>query len=119
MGAKKVIDIIVLGVAFAAGTLFVGWWSIPVIALTWGWLVGPKRRPAVRAAAGAVLAWAAFLAHDAVRGPAGRLARTLGELMHLSAIVVIGVTVLFAVILAWSAAIVGAETAPKSRAGRP
>lgn len=117
MGAKKVIDIIVLGVAFAAGTFFVGWWSIPIIALAWGWLVGPKRRPAVRAAVGAALAWMGFLAYDTVRGPIGRLARTLGELMHLPAVVVVGVTLLFAIILAWSAAIVGAETAPKSRAG--
>jgi hypothetical protein len=106
-----VIDIIVLGVAFAAGTLFVGWWSIPVIALAWGWFVGPARRPATRAAAGAVLAWGGFLAYDAVRGPAGRLARTLGQLMNLPAVVLVVVTVAFAVILAWSAAIVGAELA--------
>jgi hypothetical protein len=112
-----VIDIIVLGVAFAAGTLYVGWWSVPVIALAWGWLVGPARRPATRAAVGAALAWAGFLVHDAVRGPAGRLARTLGALMHLPAVVLVGLTVLFPVILAWSAAVVGAESAPSSRAG--
>src|SRR5581483_1022576 len=75
----QVIDIILLGLAFAAGTLFVGWWSIPIIALVWGWLVGPARRPATRAAIGVALAWAGFLAFDAVRGPIGRLARTLGE----------------------------------------
>jgi hypothetical protein len=113
------IDIIVLGVAFAAGTFFVGWWSIPVIALAWGWLVGPMRRPATRAALGVALAWMGFLAYDAMRGPAGRLARTLGELFHLSGVVVAIVTVGFAVILAWSAAIVGSESAPSSRAGRP
>jgi hypothetical protein len=114
-----VIDIIVLGVAFAAGTFFVGWWSIPVIALAWGWLVGPTRRPATRSAAGAGLAWMGFLAYDAMRGPAGRLARTLGELLHLPAVGVIAITVFFAMLLAWSAAIVGAESAPASRAGRP
>ena len=113
------IDIIVLGAAFAAGTLYVGWWSVPAIALAWGWLVGPTRRPATRAAAGVALAWMGFLAHDAMRGPAGRLARTLGALMHLPAVVVVVVTVLFAVILAWSAALVGSESAPASRAGPP
>jgi len=103
--------------------LFVGWWSIPVIALVWGWLVGPVRRPATRAAIGVALAWAGFLAFDAVRGPIGRLARTLGETMHLPAVVLVVVTVLFAVILAWSTAIVGAslrpESAPATPADRP
>ena len=113
------IDILVLAVAFAAGTLFVGWWSVPVIALVWGWLVGPARRPATRAAVAAAIAWMAFLAFDAMRGPAGRLARTLGALMRLPPVALVVVTVLFAVILAWSAAIVGAESAPATRAGRP
>ena len=111
------IDIILLGAAFAAGTLFVGWWSVPVIALVWGWLVGPNRRPATRAAVGAALACMGFLAHDAVRGPAGRLARTLGALLHLPAVVLVVVTVVLPVIIAWSAAIVGSESAPASRAG--
>jgi len=114
-----VIDVIVLGGAFALGTFFVGWWAVPVIALAWGWLVGPSRRPATRAALGAGIAWVGFLAHDAMRGPAGRLARTLGSLMHLPAVVLVVVTVLLGVILAWSAAVVGAESAPASRAGQP
>ncbi len=117
------IDVILLAVAFAAGTLFVGWWSIPIIALVWGWLAGPARRPATRAAIGVALAWVGFLAFDAVRGPIGRLARTLGETMHLPAIVLVVVTLLFAAILAWSTAIVGAsfrsESAPGTPAGRP
>jgi hypothetical protein len=117
-------DSIALGIAFAAGTLFVGWWSIPIIALVWGWLVGPARRPATRAAAGAVLAWIGFLAFDAMRGPIGRLARTLGAtMMNLPPAVLVVVTVLFAAVLAWSAAIVGAsfrpETAPAIPADRP
>jgi hypothetical protein len=114
-----VIDIIVLGVAFVGGTLLVGWWSIPIIALVWGWLVGPSRRPATRAGIAAGLAWVGFLVNDAMRGPAGRLARTLGSLLRLPPVALIVVTVLFAVILAWSAAIVGSESAPSSRAGRP
>jgi hypothetical protein len=114
-----VIDIIVLAAAFSLGTFFVGWWAVPVIALAWGWLVGPSRWPATRAALGAGIAWMGFLAHDAMRGPAGRLARTLGNVMHLPAAVLVVVTVLLGVILAWSAAVVGAESAPASRAGRP
>lgn len=119
MGSKKVIDIILLGVAFGLGSLYVGWWSIPIIALAWGWLVGSARRPATRAAAGAVLAWLGCLAYDAVRGPLGRLARTLGATMRLPPVVLLIVTVLFAALLAWSAASVGSEISPGSRVGRP
>jgi hypothetical protein len=114
-----VIDIIVLAAAFTLGTFFVGWWAVPVLALAWGWMVGPSRRPATRAALGVGIAWVGFLAHDAIRGPAGRLARTLGDVMHLPAVVLVVVTVLLGVILAWSAAVVGAESAPASRAGPP
>jgi hypothetical protein len=114
-----VIDVFLLGVAFAAGTLFVGWWSIPIIALVWGWLVGPARRPATRAAAGVLLAWLGFLTADAMSGPLGRLARTLGATMSLPPAVLVVVTLLFAVVLAWSAAIVGSETFRGSRAGPP
>lgn len=117
--AAAVITIIMLGAAFAAGVFFVGWWSVPAIALAWGWLMGPTRQPAIRAAAGAALAWMGWLAYDAMRGPAGRLARTLGQLMHLPAVVLVVVTVLFAIILAWSAATVGSEIAPASRADQP
>ena len=113
------IDIVVLAAAFSLGTFYVAWWAVPLIALAWGWMVGPGRRPATRAAFGAGIAWMGFLAHDAMRGPAGRLARTLGDVMHLPAVVLVVVTVLFPVILAWSAAVVGAESAPASRAGQP
>ena len=113
------IDIILLGVAFAAGTLFVGWWSVPIIAVVWGWLVGPARRPAARAAIGVVLAWVGFLVFDAVRGPLGQLVRTLGETLHLPGIALIVITLLFAVILAWGAAIVGSEISLSSRVEPP
>jgi hypothetical protein len=114
-----IVDILVLGAAFALGTFYVGWWAIPIIALAWGWIVGPGRRPATRAAMGAAIAWMGFLAHDAVRGPAGRLVRTLGALFHLPGVVLLIVTVLFAMVLAWGAAVVGAETAPARPADRP
>jgi hypothetical protein len=113
------IDIIVLAAAFYVGTWYVGWWSVFVIALAWGWLVGPPRRPALRAAIAAALAWMGFLAYDAVRGPAGRLARTLGAVMHLPPSVLVGVTVIFPVLLAWGAAMLGAEAAPASRDHAP
>jgi hypothetical protein len=110
------IDVIVLAAAFATGTWYVGWWSIPVLALAWGWWVGSSRRPAARSALAAPLAWIGFLVNDAVVGPAGRLARTLGTAMHVPPLVLIIVTLVFPAVLAWSAATVGAEVAPASPA---
>jgi hypothetical protein len=113
------IDIIVLAVAFGVGTWYVGWWSVFVIALAWGWLVGAPRRPVVRALVAAALAWMGFLAYDSIRGPAGRLARTLGAVMHLPPIVLVAVTVIFPVLLAGSAAMLGREVSPASPGPAP
>ena len=53
-------------------------------------------------------------------GPLAASPRTLGDAgMHSPAVVLVVVTVLLGVILAWSAAVVGAESAPASRAGQP
>jgi hypothetical protein len=111
-----VIDIIVLATAFAVGTWYCGWWSVFVIALAWGWIAGPVSRPALRAGVAAAIAWMGFLAYDAISGPAGRLARTLGVVMHLPPAALIVVTVTFPFALAWCAASLGAETARAPKA---
>lgn len=111
------IDVAILAAAFAAGTWFFGWWAVPVLALAWGWRVGPTRWPAVRAAGAAAVAWCGLLLYDHLLGPAWRLAHVLGGVMHLPPIVLLGVTVGFVIVLAWSAATVGAEVArvPRDR----
>jgi hypothetical protein len=114
-----VIDIVILVAAFAGGTWLFGWWAVPVLALAWGWRVGPTRWPAMRAAVAAGAAWCGLLLYDHVRGPAWHLARLLASVTHLPALVLLGVTVGFAFVLAWSAATVGAATAPAPRDQRP
>lgn len=104
-----------LAAAFAAGTWYFGWWAVPVLALVWGIRVGPTRWPAMRAAVAAAAAWCGFLLYDHVKGPVWRLARLLGAVMHLPALVLLGVTVGFVFVLAWSAATVGAAVAPGPR----
>lgn len=109
------IDVAILAAAFAAGTWFFGWWAVPVLALAWGWRVGPTRWPAMRAAVAAAAAWCGLLAYDHLKGPAWRLARLLSSVMHLPALVLLGATVGFVFVLAWSAATVGAGIAPAPR----
>ncbi len=110
------IDIVLLAAAFAGGTWCFGWWAVPVLAFAWGLRVGPSRWPAMRSAAAAAAAWCGLLMYDHVKGPAWRLARVLGAVMHLPALVLLGVTIGFVLVLAWSAATVGAEIAPGPRA---
>lgn len=110
------IDIVILAAVFAAGTWLFGWWAVPVLALAWGFRVGPTRWPAMRTAVAAAGAWCGLLLYDHVKGPAWRLARLLGAVMHLPPLVLLGVTVAFVCVLAWSAATVGASIAPAPRA---
>lgn len=113
------IDIIPLAAAFAAGTWYFGWWTVPLLALVWGLRVGPTRWPAMRAAVAAAIAWCGLLLYDHLKGPAWHLALLLGRVMHLPAVVLLGVTVGLACVLAWSAATVGSEVAPAPRGPSP
>ena len=94
------------GAFFAAAWL--GWWAIPATAALWGALRPPFKSPALMAAAAAGLAWASWLAVNAVagRGAFGTLLQRLTALFELPALVLVVVTLVFASLLAWSAAAV-------------
>ena len=104
---------LVLTLAFGAASLL-GWWAIPATAALWGILRPVARRPALFAAAAAALAWTAWLLVDALspRGDFGGLATRLAGIFSLPAPVLIAGTVLFAALLAGSAAYVGGAIAP-------
>jgi hypothetical protein len=120
----------VLGIAAAcaAGTVLVGWGAVAVVALLAGAAAGAERAPrgASLVATGAVLGWGALLGAAAVRGPVGPLAARLGAVLGVPAIVLAAATLVFAALLAWSAAAVGegvvrvvrSRAAPLARAAR-
>jgi hypothetical protein len=93
-----------LAAAFAAATAGLGWWSVAVVAALWGVLARTRRRPAAAAAVAAALAWGALLLWTTSRGAAGALAGKLGTTMGIPPAALFGVTLLFAALLAWSAA---------------
>lgn len=110
----SVARILGLAVCFAVATAFVGWWSVPVVALVWG-AVAARRgndRVAMSAAAGAALGWLALLAFDAMRGAVVPLAAALAGIMRLPAPVLVVVTLAFPALLAWGAAAFAAILAP-------
>ena len=104
---------LVLTLAFGAASML-GWWAIPATAALWGMLRPINRRPALFAAGAAALAWAAWLLADAIspRGDFSGLAVRLGGIFSLPAPVLIALTVLFATLLAGSAAYVAGAIAP-------
>jgi hypothetical protein len=101
---RKAGSFTILVLAFALATKL-GWWTVPLVAALWGSLRPRLPRPALCAAAAAGLAWVAWLASDAVRGQGalGVLATRLGGVMRLPVPALFLATILFPVLLAWSA----------------
>lgn len=89
-------------VAFALGTLWLGWWAVPAASILAAFAT--RLRPFLVALA-AGLAWSGFLLLDAVRGaPVLRLADRLSGVFGVPVAAVLAASPLFALLLAWSAA---------------
>jgi hypothetical protein len=99
------IRLVLLAAAMAVATAAFGWWAVPVIAALWGLIARRQRGTALAAGFAGMLAWAALLALDAVRGPMGPLAQSLGGLLSVKAIAVYAVTLALPGLLAVTAAL--------------
>ena len=110
---RQVAAFLVLTLAFAAASML-GWWAIPATAALWGILRPLSRRPALVAAASAALAWSGWLLADwlSPRGDFGGLATRLAGILTLPAPALIAITVVFAGLLAGSAAYLGIAIIP-------
>ncbi|HEX9895935.1 MAG TPA: hypothetical protein VGA78_18530 [Gemmatimonadales bacterium] len=86
-------------VAMAAGTFWIGWWSVPVLALFMG-----LRCRSGDAAIAALLAWTGLLVWNATTGPILPYADRLGGIFGLPGWGMLLATPLFAALLGWSAA---------------
>lgn len=104
---RSLLAFLALTLAFAAAS-FLGWWAVPATAALWGALRPSLRRPALVAALAAALAWSGWLLVDAISGNGsfGVLAGRLSALMELPPFALVVLTLAFAALLAWSAAVV-------------
>jgi hypothetical protein len=108
---RSLLGFVALTLAFAAGTL-IGWWMVPATAALWGALRPSIGRPAFVAALASALAWACWLVVDVIvgNGTFGVLAARLAGVMQVPAVGLVALTLVFAGLLAWSAAVLGLGT---------
>ncbi|MEO6528046.1 MAG: hypothetical protein ABIP93_15605 [Gemmatimonadaceae bacterium] len=110
--------LVVAAVVVALLTWALGWWGVVVAALFIGAAQWQRRGITWITALAAIVAWSALLLVDAASGPFGAVASTIAGVMQIPAAVLVVVTLLFAGLLAWSAAVIGSELAGVVRSRR-
>lgn len=95
--------ILLLAVAMAVGTWWLGWWAVPIIGAAWG-VARYGQYSAWTAAVAAGLSWMLVLGLVALRGPVGDLARIVGGALTLPGWVLVLAVVVFPAALAGTAA---------------
>ncbi len=100
---NKAVKFLLLTEAFAVVTFAAGWWGVPALAFVWGLAAESSARSARFSTICAAAGWGSLLLLDAARGPLGEVATRFGGVMGLPPVVLIGITLLFPALLAWSA----------------
>ena len=113
------IPFVVTALAVALLTWLLGWWGVAVAALVAGALLWRRRAGAWLVALAAVVAWGSLLVVDSIGGRFATLASSLAGVMRVPAPALLIVALLFAALLAWSAAVVGSEIGRLVRAKPP
>jgi hypothetical protein len=108
----------IVAAILVAATWVAGWWGVPLVAIVAGALLAARRGIAGLTALAAVIAWSVLILIDGASGRFGVLARVVGATLTLPAGALLMVTLLFAALLAWSAAAVGVEIGRVSRRAR-
>lgn len=98
---------LLLGAGFALATAVAGWWAVPLVGLVAGYLLPAAARPLLVVPAGAGLGWAVLLLRAALAEGFTTLAGQLGNLLALSPLALATATLLFPVVTAGAAALVG------------
>jgi len=93
--------------AFGLGTLWIGWWAVPIVALLLGWLVPRSVKPLLLVPLAAVLAWTVLLVRAAQAPAFDALWAHLSALLPVPPAALLVVTLVFAALLALGAALIG------------
>jgi len=98
---------LVLADAAGFGTMAVGWWAVPVVALA-GALFAPRgARPLITIPLGCALGWGALLLRSALAGSFSNLTAILAEILPVRPAALGAATIGLATVLAFGAALLG------------
>lgn len=107
----------IVAAILAALTWIVGWWGVPLVAAVSGAILWRRRGTAWLVAFAAIIAWSVLILVDGLGRRFGVLANVVAGVLQLPAGALLMVTLLFAALLAWSAATIGVEIGRVSRRG--
>jgi len=107
MSRRFVLQVVLLGIAFALATAVLGWVTVPVLALLWGVVARESERPAAAASLAAALGWALLLVWIAAHGPVAAVARRTAGAMGMPPLAFYALSILFPLVVAWAAATLG------------
>lgn len=103
---RRALAVVAFALCAAAATAAGGWWTTPLLAAVWTRVLRRDDATATICALGAASGWALLLAWDAAHGPVGAVARRVGGVFMLPGWGFVGLTLVFAALLAATAAAV-------------
>ena len=108
---RFLLRVLLLALAYGAGTVVFGWWAVPVLAVLWGVIAFDRPRVGTTSALAGALAWGGILAWHAARGPLLPFADRLGGVMQQPGALLLVLTVVFPAAVAASASVLAAARA--------
>ncbi|HYW49664.1 MAG TPA: hypothetical protein VE861_03610 [Gemmatimonadaceae bacterium] len=103
-------------ILFIAAEFVIGWWALPVVGLLLGLIGARRRRVALTVAGAATTAWIALFAWTVTYGNLGSFMHALALSMKLPTAALVSVITLLPILLAGTAARLGAGMRPESTA---
>ena len=100
--------ILVLANGVAFGTLAVGWYAVPVVAVVGAWFAPQRSRPLLTVPLGSALGWGSLLLRSARAQGFPPLLEILEKLLPVPPAALVGASLGLALVLGFGAALVGA-----------
>tara|TARA_Y100000590_G_scaffold469476_1_gene657271 strand:+ start:1545 stop:1880 length:336 start_codon:yes stop_codon:yes gene_type:complete len=98
--------ILLLTILVILGTVFLGWWTIPVLGMAYGFWCASKNAAFV-ASGSALAGWSILMTWNFIEGPVIELSDSIGTTIGLPGKFLLLVTLLFPAVLAWAATTLG------------
>lgn len=104
---RSLFAVLAIALVVAVGTWLLGWWAVPIIAVSAGAMLAGRARAGVMISFGAGIAWIVLLGIDAMSGHLLALAALLGRILPVPWPLLLVVTITYVMLMAWSAAVIG------------